>query len=189
MAHLYGYARVSTLEQDPALQHDALTAAGCARIFTDHASGKLDHRPQLDDLLERVLPGDTIVVWRLDRLGRNLHHLITTVTELGQRDIGFRSLTEGLDATTPAGRLLFGIMASLAQFERDLIRERTLAGLEAARARGRNGGRRTVMTPDKITVARQMYDTGNHTVQQIADTLGVGRATIYRHLSNEPSGA
>ncbi len=185
MTHLYGYARVSTELQEPALQHDALRAAGCARIFTDTVSGKLERRPQLDDLLERVLPGDTIIVWRLDRLGRSLRHLIATVTDLGDRDVGFRSLSEGLDATTPAGRLLFHVMGALAEFERDLIKERTVAGLAAARARGRIGGRRPVMTPDKLTVARAMYDAGDYTVQQIAATLGVGRATIYRHLSPE----
>ena len=132
MAHLYGYARVSTGLQDPALQLDALTAAGCARVFTDTASGTLDHRPELDKLLEVVLPGDVVVVWRLDRLGRSLKHLVATVLDLGERGVGFRSLTEAIDTTTAGGKLLFHIMGALAEFERQLIVERTRAGLAAA---------------------------------------------------------
>lgn len=187
MAHLYGYARVSTTVQDPALQLDALTAAGCARVFTDTASGTLDRRPQLDKLLETVLPGDVVVVWRLDRLGRSLKHLIATLTELGERQVGFRSLTEGFDTTTAGGRLLFNVMGALAEFERDLIVERTRAGLAAARARGRSGGRPTVMTPDKVRIAAQMYDSRDYTVDQIAKTVGVSRGTVYRHLDRKPS--
>jgi DNA invertase Pin-like site-specific DNA recombinase len=187
MAHLYGYARVSTTLQDPALQHDALRAAGCARIFTDKASGKLDRRPQLDKLLEVVLPGDVVVVWRLDRLGRSLKHLIATVAELGERGVGFRSLSEAIDTTTAGGRLLFHIMGALAEFERQLIVERTHAGLAAARARGRHGGRPTSMTPEKVRVAREMYDSREYTVEKIASTLGVTRTTIYRHLGRRRS--
>jgi DNA invertase Pin-like site-specific DNA recombinase len=182
VAHLYGYARVSTGLQDPALQLDALKAAGCARIFTDKASGKLDRRPQLDKLFEVVLPGDVVVVWRLDRLGRSLKHLIATVTELGEKGIGFRSLTEGFDTTTASGRLLFHIMGALSEFERQLIVERTQAGLAAARARGRHGGRPPTMTAEKVRIAREMYDSREHTVNTIASTLGVSRQTIYRHL-------
>lgn len=182
MAHLYGYARVSTTLQDPALQVDALKAAGCARIFTDRASGKSDRRPQLDKLLEAVLPGDVIVVWRLDRLGRSLRHLIAALNDLAEREVGFRSLTEGFDTTTAGGRLLFNIMGSLAEFERDLIVERTQAGLAAARARGRHGGRRTVMTPEKVKLAREMYDAHEYSVETIAQTIGVSRMTVYRHL-------
>lgn len=182
LAHLYGYARVSTTLQDPALQIDALKAAGCARIFTDKASGKSDRRPQLDKLLEAVLPGDVIVVWRLDRLGRSLRHLITALNDLADREVGFRSLTEGFDTTTAGGRLLFNITGSLAEFERDLIVERTQAGLAAARARGRHGGRRTVMTPEKMKLAREMYDTHEYSVETIAQTIGVSRMTVYRHL-------
>lgn len=179
--HVYGYARVSTLEQDPALQLDALAAAGVDRVFTDHASGVLAARPQLTELLDRVRAGDTVVVWRLDRLGRNLAHLIETVTGLGARGVGFRSLTEAIDATSSAGRLLFGIMASLAAFERDLIRERTQAGLQAARDRGRYGGRPVKMTPEKLAVARRMLDDGKPKAV-IAATLGVSRPTLYAHL-------
>jgi DNA invertase Pin-like site-specific DNA recombinase len=182
MSHLYGYARVSTTLQDPALQTDALTAAGCARIFTDKASGKSDRRPQLDKLLEVVLPGDVIVVWRLDRLGRSLRHLIATLNDVAERGVGFKSLTEGIDTTTAGGRLLFHVMGALAEFERDLIVERTQAGLAAARARGRHGGRPTVMTPEKLKLAREMYDAHKYSVETIAKTIGVSRMTVYRHL-------
>lgn len=176
-----GYARVSTLEQDPALQHDALRAAGVERIFTDQASGVLTERPQLSALLEQLRPGDTLVVWRLDRLGRSTSHLIQTVTALEERGIGFASLLEAIDTTTPAGRLLFGVLASLAAFERDLIRERTLAGLAAARARGKVGGRPTSMTADKLAVATRMLAEGRPK-STIATTIGVSRATLYTHL-------
>jgi DNA invertase Pin-like site-specific DNA recombinase len=145
-----GYARVSTLEQDPAAQLDALAAAAVDQVFLDQASGALTERPELIRLLAQIRPGDTLVVWRLDRLGRSTSHLIQTVTELGERGIGFLSLTEAIDTTTSAGRLLFGILASLAAFERDLIRERTMAGLTAARARGNLSGRPSRMTPEKL---------------------------------------
>ena len=137
MAHLLGYARVSTLEQNPDLQVDELTAAGCWRVWTDHASGALDRRPQLDAVLEQLRPGDTLVVWRLDRLGRSLRHLIEVVTGLDERGVGFRSLRESIDTTTAGGRLVFHLFGALAQFEREIIRDRTVAGLTAARARGR----------------------------------------------------
>lgn len=176
-----GYARVSTLEQDPALQLDALAAAGVERVFTDHASGALVERPQLSAVLEQLRPGDTLVVWRLDRLGRSTSHLIQTVTALEQRGVGFASLTEAIDTTTPAGRLLFGVLASLAAFERDLIRERTLAGLQAARERGRVGGRPSTMTADKVAVARRMLAEGRPK-STVAATIGVSRATLYAHL-------
>jgi len=181
MGHLLGYARVSTTEQDPALQLDALTAAGCARNYVDHASGILTNRPQLDKLLDALLPGDTIVVWKLDRLGRSLSHLLITVPDLGTRGAGFRSLTEGIDTTTPSGRLMFSLLGALAEFERDLIRERTMAGLEAARTRGKPPGRPTVMTPDRIATARAMVAAGTP-ISRIASTLGVGRGSIYRAL-------
>lgn len=183
MGHLLGYARVSTAEQDPALQLDALTAAGCARSYVDHASGTLANRPQLDKLLEALLPSDTIVVWKLDRLGRSLSHLLTTVTDLGARGVGFRSLTEGIDTTTPSGRLMFSLLGALAEFERDLIRERTMAGLEAARSRGKSPGRPTVMTADRIDTARTMLTAGTP-ISRIASTLGVGRGSIYRALES-----
>ena len=179
-----GYARVSTGDQQPALQLDALTAAGCQRIFTDHASGALQDRPQLTAALDYLRPGDTLIVWRLDRLGRNLRHLIATVEDLRAREIQFASVTESIDTSTPAGRLIFHTFAALAEFERELIRERTRAGLAAARARGRHGGRRTVMTPEKLRVARDMYASRQHTVTAIATTIGVSRATIYRALGS-----
>lgn len=182
MGDLIGYARVSTADQDPALQHDALQSAGCVKVFTDHASGALDSRPQLDRLLDQLRPKDTVVVWRLDRLGRSLRHLIAIVDDFHEKGVGLRSLTESIDTTTAGGKLVFSIFGALAEFERELIRERTNAGLAAARARGRRGGRPPVMTADKIKVARQMYQAGEHTVEAIAETLGVSRKTIYRHL-------
>lgn len=181
MAHLHGYPRVSTAAQDPALQDDALKSAGCARVWTDVASGARHDRPELGKVLEQLLPGDTLVVWRLDRLGRSLRHLVETVTALGERGIGFRSLTESVDTTTPGGRLVFHVFAALAEFERELIRDRTLAGLEAARSRGRRGGRPTKMTPAKLRQATQMH-AGGTSITEIAEVLGVGRATVYRHL-------
>jgi len=185
---LIGYARVSTGDQDLALQLDALKAAGCARWFSDTASGSLTERPQLKRALEELRDGeDTLVVWRLDRLGRSLRHLIELIGELEERQIGFRSLTEGIDTTTSSERLVFHIFGAIAEFERQLIRERTQAGLKAARARGRLGGRLTVITDEKLRVARDMLAGGQHTMQQIADTIGVGRATLYRHLDHRPS--
>ncbi len=176
-----GYARVSTLEQDPASQLAALSEAGCQEVFTDHASGLLTERPQLTRLLGQLREGDELVVWRLDRLGRSTSHLFQLITELGKQGVGFRSLTEAIDTTTLTGRLLFGIMASLAAFERDLIRERTMAGLAAARASGRVGGRPPIMTPDKLEVARQMLAAGKSKTL-IARTIGVSRPTLYAHL-------
>lgn len=173
---------MSTGDQDLGLQHDALGAAGCIRIFSDTASGALDDRPELATALDHLREGDTLVVWRLDRLGRSLRHLISTVTELADRGVGFRSLQESLDTTTPGGRLVFHLFAALAEFERDLTRERTQAGLAAARARGRHGGRPSVMTGDRVATARTMYASGDYTVAAIASVLGVSRATVYRHL-------
>jgi DNA invertase Pin-like site-specific DNA recombinase len=184
MGDLLGYARVSTIEQKAHLQTDALKAAGCIRVWTDKASGTLDQRPQLGRVLDHLRPGDTLVVWRLDRLGRNLRHLIATVTDLSAREVGFRSLTEGIDTTTPAGRLIFHVFGALAEFEAALIRERTTAGLAAARARGRTGGRPRAMTPDKLAVARQLYDSGEHTLEAIASIVEVSRSTLYRHLGS-----
>ena len=180
---LLGYARVSTLEQDEALQVDALQRAGCGRIFTDRASGKLEHRPQLDALLDQLRPGDTVVVWRLDRLGRSLRHLIDTVQALEARGIAFRSLTESIDTTTPGGKLIFHVFGALAEFEHALLRERTMAGLNAARVRGRKGGRPTVWTTEKLKVARNMYESHEHDIAAIASVVGVSRASVYRALA------
>jgi DNA invertase Pin-like site-specific DNA recombinase len=189
MGDLIGYARVSTADQEPALQLDALHAAGCGRVFTDQASGATAERPELAHALDHVRAGDTLVVWKLDRLGRSLRHLIDTVRALEQRGVGLRSLQEHIDTTTPGGRLVFHVFGALAEFERDLIRERTHAGLQAARARGRHGGRPPVMTPEKLRVAREMYDSREHTVAAIAATLGVSRATIYRSLATTADGS
>jgi DNA invertase Pin-like site-specific DNA recombinase len=182
MGHLLGYARVSTTDQHPHLQVDALTVAGCYRVFTETASGARNDRPTLQQLLDQLRPGDTLVVWKLDRLGRSLRHLVDTVTGLADRGIGFRSLQEAIDTTTPGGKLVFHVFAALAEFERDLIRERTAAGLAAARSRGRHGGRPSVMTTHKARVAQEMYRSGQYTVAAIATTLGVSRPSIYRHL-------
>ena len=178
-----GYARVSTLEQDPALQHDALLAAGCQRIFEDKASGKLESRPGLDDLLEQARPGDTVVVWRLDRLGRSLRHLLETVEALEARSVSFVSLTESIDTATPGGKLVFHVFGALAEFERDLIRERTVAGLAAARARGRIGGRPSVWTSARLQTAQSMHRSGKHDIATIARVLGMSRASVYRGLA------
>jgi DNA invertase Pin-like site-specific DNA recombinase len=186
VGELLGYARVSTLEQDAALQHDALSAAGCFRSWTDTASGSLTDRPELAAVMDALRPGDTLVVWRLDRLGRSLPHLIETVRGLAERGIGFRSLQEAIDTTTPGGRLVFHIFGSLAEFERDLIRERTMAGLAAARRRGRVGGRPTVMTPAKTKQAQRMVTAGTP-LTEVADVLGVSRTTLYRHLKTTPA--
>jgi DNA invertase Pin-like site-specific DNA recombinase len=186
MGHLLGYARVSTTDQQPHLQVHALQRAGCYRVFTETASGARADRPTLaqllDQLLDQLRPGDTLVVWKLDRLGRSLRHLVDTITGLADRGIGFRSLQEAIDTTTPGGKLVFHVFAALAEFERDLIRERTSAGLAAARARGRHGGRPSVLTGHKLQVAQEMYRSGQYTVAAIATTLGVSRASIYRHL-------
>jgi len=176
----FGYARVSTIEQNEDLQQDALDRAGCDRVFVDKASGKLEHRPALDDMLAHLRAGDTVVVWRLDRLGRSLRHLIDVVSELDRRGISLRSLTESIDTSTPGGKLVFHVFGALAEFERDLIRERTQAGLAAARARGRHGGRPTVWTPEKLLTARSMHASGQHDVASIARVLGVSRASVYR---------
>lgn len=176
-----GYARVSRLEQNPESQIDALNKAGCHEVFVDRASGAKTARPELDRLLHQLRRGDALVVVRLDRLGRNMSHLMATVTELGERGVDFCSLTEAMDTATAGGQLLFGIMASLAGFERQLIRERTLAGLAAARSRGRIGGRPPTMTPDKLAVAQQMLHSGASKTL-IAETIGVSRPTLYDHL-------
>ncbi len=172
MAHLLGYARVSTLEQNADLQVDELTGAGCWKVWTDHASGALDRRPQLDAVLEQLRPGDTLVVWRLDRLGRSLRHLIEVVTGLDERGVGFRSLRENIDTTTAGGRLVFHLFGALAQFEREIIRDRTVAGLTAARARGRVGGRPSKLTAEQVQQARRMYDARELTIEQIGAVLG-----------------
>jgi DNA invertase Pin-like site-specific DNA recombinase len=182
MGHLLGYARVSTTDQQPRLQVDALERAGCYRVFVETASGARTDRPVLAQALDQLRPGDVLVVWKLDRLGRSLRHLVDTVAGLAERGVGFRSLQEAIDTTTPGGKLVFHVFAALAEFERDLIRERTSAGLAAARARGRRGGRPSALSGHKLQVAREMYASGRYTVAAIARTLGVSRASVYRHL-------
>jgi DNA invertase Pin-like site-specific DNA recombinase len=178
-----GYARVSTQEQTLDLQQDALAQAGCERVFTDTVSGSQDERPGLSDALSHLRSGDTLVVWRLDRLGRSLRHLIETVTDLSQRDVGFRSLTEQIDTTTPGGKLVFHVFGALAEFERDLIRERTQAGLQAARARGRVGGRpKALDDPKKLAMAKQLYADPTNAIDDICRTLGISRTTFYRYV-------
>lgn len=181
---LVGYARISTTDQVLDLQLDALRAAGCVRCFSDTASGSTTDRPDLTRALDYVRPGDTLVVWKLDRLGRSLPHLIETVQALEERGIGFKSLQEALDTTTPGGRLIFHVIGAMAQFERDLIRERTHAGLAAARARGRVGGRPRVLTPEKLKAAQQLRAAGELNVSEIAKTLSVSRASVYRALAD-----
>jgi len=151
-------------------------------VWTDCASGALDRRPQLDGVLEQLRPGDTLVVWRLDRLGRSLRHLIEVVTGLDERGVGFRSLRENIDTTTAGGRLVFHLFGALAQFEREIIRDRTVAGLTAARARGRVGGRPSKLSVEQVRQARRMYDARELTVEQIGAVLGVSRTSIYRAL-------
>lgn len=177
-----GYARVSTFDQSLDLQSDALTAAGCTRIFTEHASGTRTDRPQLDDLFTHLRVGDTLVVWRLDRLGRSLPHLLSLVAELQQRRVGLISVTEAIDTTTAGGRLVFNIFGALAEFERALVVERTQAGLAAARARGRTGGRPPKLTAAKLAQAKRML-ASEMTHTAVAEVLGISRVTLYRHLT------
>ena len=184
-----GYARVSKAgdAQNLDLQYDALTADGVARefIYEDRASGKKDDRPGLTACLKALREGDTLVVWKLDRLGRDLHHLVSVVQELTNRDIGLQVLAgQGaqIDTTTPAGRLVFGIFAALAEFERELIRERTLAGLEAARARGRRGGRKFALTKAQVRLAQAAMQSRDTSVAQLAAELRVKPVTLYRYV-------
>jgi len=178
---LIGYARVSTVEQNTALQTDALRKAGCDKIFEDTVSGAKAERPGLAAALAYVREGDTLVVWRLDRLGRSLPHLIETIGALEARGVGFRSLTEAIDTTTSGGRLIFHVFGALSQFERDLIRERTRAGLSAAAARGRKGGRKPVVTAEKLQRAREHIANGL-TVREAAARLKVGKTALYAAL-------
>jgi DNA invertase Pin-like site-specific DNA recombinase len=171
-----GYARVSTLEQNPDLQHDALKQAGCEKVFTDRASGAKTERPALIEALKYARKGDSLVVWRLDRLGRSLKHLIEVVEDLESREVGFISLQEGINTTTSGGRLVFHLFGALAEFERNLIRERTQAGLSAARARGRMGGRKPKLKPAQVKTLRKMYNSGQYTIKEICKAMGISYA-------------
>jgi DNA invertase Pin-like site-specific DNA recombinase len=179
---LIGYARISTDDQNLDLQRDALKKAGCEQIYTDRVSGTKANRPGLTEALSHLRSGDILVVWRLDRLGRSLRHLIDTITELQERGVGFKSLTENIDTTTSGGRLVFNIFASLAEFEREIIRERTQAGLTAARARGKLGGRPKALSESKAEMARQLYLDRTHSIAEICQTLGISRTTFYRYV-------
>lgn len=177
-----GYARISTIEQNLSLQTDALEKAGCEKIFTDKISGAQNDRPGLTDAMKFSREGDCLVVWRLDRLGRSLKNLIEIIEKLIERNIGLQSLQEGIDTTTSGGRLIFHIFGALSEFERNLIRERTLAGLEAARSRGRKGGRRQKLSPDKVKTLRRMHESKQHSIREICQTMQISKPTLYRYL-------
>ena len=181
MSRLIGYARVSTEGQDTALQLDALHVAGCVYIYEDHVSGSMRKRPGLDLMLSEIKAGDVLVVWKLDRLGRSLAHLIELVSQLNLRKIGFKSLSDPIDTTTAGGRLVFNIMGSLAEFERSLIAERTKAGMAAAKARGLMMGRRKALTPANITHAKMLIEQGE-SPSNVARSMHVGRSTLYRAI-------
>ena len=178
-----GYIRVSKHEQNEALQRDALKKAECEKYFSDKITGSTFERKGLEDLLAFVRSGDTVIVWKLDRLGRSLKDLIETLNLLKSRGVDFISLTESIDTTTPGGKLIFHLMGALAEFERDLIRERTNAGLAAARARGRIGGRpKRLATNGKVALARRLFADPNHSIPEICSTLEISRSTLYRYV-------
>ena len=178
---LIGYARVSTHDQNLHLQKDALEKAGCEKIY-EEISGGSRLRPELERTMEMLREGDTLVIWRLDRLGRSLKHLIELVTELDQRKVGVKSLTESMDTTTSGGKLIFHIFGALAEFERNLIRERTNAGLAAARARGRKGGRPPALDERKREVAIKLYNEREHSIKEICRIMGISKPTLYSYL-------
>ena len=178
---LIGYARVSTAEQDLTPQLHALREAGCERTFSDKASGAKANRVGLADALSHARPGDVLVVWKLDRLGRTMKGLVDLAADLAERGIGFRSLTDGIDTAGTAGKLVFHIMAAMAEMERDLNRERTTAALAVARREGRVGGRKTVMTPNRLAAARKLLASGMP-MREFAPAIGVSVPTLYRHL-------
>ncbi|WP_374962226.1 recombinase family protein [Spongiibacter tropicus] len=180
---LIGYARVSTADQQTDLQLDALNRAGCEKVYQENVSSVSKARPQLEECIRSLRSGDTLVVWRLDRLGRSLKDLVTIIGELEDRGIGFQSLTESIDTTTAGGRLIFHIFGSLAEFERNLIRERTVAGLAAARARGRKGGRKPKMTPQDIRKAAAMLLDPTMTKTEVAKHFRVSRVTLDSSLA------
>lgn len=188
VAHKIGYARVSTTGQDPQLQLDAPAAEDCLKIYTDTATGTRADRPEWNKCLAGPRPGDTLIIWKTGRLGRNLRDLIETVTTLEARGVGVKSLTNGIvDTTTAHGKLVFGIFALMAEYEMALIQERTMAGLAAARARGRTGGRKPKMTPGLTGKAQRMYDAKTFTMAEIATSCGVTPMTIYRNIRVRPA--
>lgn len=179
---LIGYARVSTADQTPDLQLDALKLVGVSRIFVETASGARADRSELKAAINYVRPGDTLVVWKLDRLARSITQLISTIETLDKFGCGFRSLTESIDTTTPTGRLVFHIFSALTEFERTIIRERTIAGLAAAKARGRRGGRPQKMSSQDIIVAKALIRDGTLTIKEVADRMSVSDATLYKYI-------
>ena len=179
---LVGYARISTRDQKPHLQLDALQAVGCERIFEETATGAKRERPELQAALDFMRSGDTLVIWKLDRLARSTHQLLETVEKLSQRGIGLKTLTQDIDTTTAGGRLIFTVFGAIAEFEREIIRERTCAGLDAARARGRKGGRPRVLSEKDLKEARALLTDPDITVEDVARRLGVGSSTLYRYL-------
>jgi DNA invertase Pin-like site-specific DNA recombinase len=179
---LLGYARVSTLDQNPELQTDALKIAGCEKIFIDKISGTVSDRPELKKLKEQLRKGDTLVVWRLDRLGRSLKDLLNWMAELETLEVSFKSLQESIDTSTPTGKLVFHLFGALSEFERSLIQERTKAGLTAARARGRVGGRPNKLSNRKQEIAKDMYLSKKYTIQAICEELGISKPTLYKYL-------
>jgi DNA invertase Pin-like site-specific DNA recombinase len=184
----FGYARVSTRDQNLSLQIDDLLANGCEKIFQEAASGANADHPELNRLLEQTRRGDVIIIWKLDRLGRSLKHLVALVSELLDKGVGLKSLNDPIDTTSSQGRLIFNIFASLAEFERDVIIERTQAGLKAARARGRKGGRPKGLTEAarrKAVAAKALYNEGNLSVTEIAGNLGISKGTLYSYLRHE----
>ena len=179
---LIGYARISTHDQNLDLQKDALEKAGCKKIYVEQMSGSSRIRPELEKTLEMLRNGDTLVVWRLDRLGRSLKHLIELITKLEQREIGFKSLMESMDTTTSGGKLVFHIFGALAEFEHNLIKERTSAGLAAARARGRNGGRPLKLDEKKRELAIKLYNERERSIKEICQIMGISKPTLYAYI-------
>jgi len=186
---LIGYARVSTSEQNLNLQKDALSRAGCCKIFTDHASGATVNRAGLEEALKFAREGDTLTVWRLDRLGRSIKHLIDTIKMLEENGIGFRSLSESIDTTTAGGRLIFIIFGALAEFELNIIRERTLAGLAAARARGKVGGRRPSLNNKKREALKKLYFDKSYSAKELCEIFKISRTTLYKYINKDKPSA
>jgi DNA invertase Pin-like site-specific DNA recombinase len=179
---LLGYARVSTDQQDHALQLDALRIAGCDKLFVETASGTRTDRPELAKALEQARQGDVLVVWRLDRLARSLRHLIDIADDLNRRGVALKSITESIDTKTPSGRFMFNILGALSSMEREIIVERTRAGLIAAASRGRRGGRPAALDASKVRAAKAMLASGNMSAIEVAQQLGCAPSTLYRHL-------
>ena len=178
-----GYARVSTHEQNLDLQLDELNKAGCEHIFTDKINGAVSERPGLDEVENYLREGDVLVVWRLDRLGRSLKHLISYVSSLESKGIGFHSISESINTETPSGTFMFHVFGALSEFERNLIKERTRAGLEAARSRGRQGGRPEKLTAEQQELVKTLYANKSHSISAICKMVGVGKTTLYKYIN------